>query len=191
MSYFTNWIDDQVVELLKSGKVGLLPSDTIYGLSAIALNENAVKKVHRLKDRSGHKPFIVLISDTPQLEVLGIESTQAKIVKNYWPGALSVIFASKTIPSWLQLGSRSLAIRMPANQKLCDLIAKTGPIISTSANLEGEKPANSAKEAQEVFGEQLDFYVDIGKLEGEPSTLVAIENEKLKVVRQGSLKIKP
>jgi L-threonylcarbamoyladenylate synthase len=123
MSYFTNWIDDQVVELLKSGKVGLLPSENI--------------------------------------------------------------------PSWLQLGSRGLAIRMPANQELRDLIAKVGPIISTSANLEGEKPANSAKEAQEIFGEQLDFYVDIGKLEGEPSTLVAINNEKLKVVRQGSLKIKP
>lgn len=186
MSYLTNKIDDHVVQLLKSGKVGLLPSDTIYGLSALALNEQAVEKIHKLKGRDSNKPLIVLIAKIEQLNELGLKKEQGELVKNYWPGPLSVVFESKGIPKWLQLGTESLAVRMPDNQELCDLIAKTGPIISTSANLQGQKPAELAAEAQKIFSEKLDFYVDVGKLEGQPSTLAVIENGKLKVVRQGA-----
>lgn len=186
MSYFSNKIDEHVIELLKSGKVGLLPSDTIYGLSAVALNEKAVKQVHRLKGRDANKPFIVLIGNTEQLKDLGVNTEQVDLVKKYWPGPLSVVFSSENIPQWLQLGTNSLAVRMPDRQELCDLIAETGPIVSTSANLQGETPARSVEEAKEVFGDNLDFYVDIGKLEGQPSTLAIIENGKLKVVRQGA-----
>lgn len=189
MSYSTDKIDDHVVQLLKSGKVGLLPSDTIYGLSALALNEQAVERIHRLKVRDSSKPLIVLIAKIEQLDDLGLKKEQAELVEQYWPGPLSVIFKSENIPEWLQLGTKSLAVRMPGYLELCDLIAKIGPIISTSANLQGQKPAESAAEAQKIFGGKLDFYVDMGKLEGQPSTLVVIENGKLKVVRQGACKI--
>jgi L-threonylcarbamoyladenylate synthase len=186
MSYSTNRLDDRIVELLKNGAVGLLPSDTIYGLSAVALNKDAVERVHELKGRDGNKPLIVLIANIKQLKELGLSKEQSELVENYWPAALSVIFESGNVPAWLELGSSSLAVRMPDNQELRDLIAKTGPIVSTSANLQGKKPAASVKEAKNYFNEHLDFYVDIGELNGEPSTLVLIENDQLKIVRQGS-----
>jgi L-threonylcarbamoyladenylate synthase len=186
MSYSTNRLDDRIVELLKNGAVGLLPSDTIYGLSAVALNKDAVERVHELKRRDGNKPLIVLIANIKQLKELGLSKEQSELVEYYWPAALSVIFEAENIPGWLQLRSSSLAVRMPDNQELRDLIAKTGPIVSTSANLQGKKPAASVKEAKNYFNEHLDFYVDVGELNGQASTLVKIEKNKLKVVRQGS-----
>lgn len=190
MSYRSNRLDEHVVELLQSGGVGFMPSDTIYGLSCLALDEQAVLKLHKIKDRSGNKPFIVLISDTEMLNMLSISGDEKDLLERYWPGSLSVIFKAPNSPEWLQLGSRSLAVRLPADKNLCELISKSGPLISTSANPEGGKPANSVKEAGAYFGEQLDFYVDAGDLSAsQPSTLARIVNGKLEVIRQGAVKI--
>jgi L-threonylcarbamoyladenylate synthase len=188
VSYFTKEFYNKVTELLKNGGVGLLPTDTIYGLSAIALNEQAVRRVHELKGRD-NKPLILLISEINQLEELGIQKEQANIIKEYWPGALSVIFNTNITPEWLEMGTSSLAVRMPDNNDLRRLIDKVGPIVSTSANLQGQVPAKNVEEAQKYFGDKLDFYVDAGKLNGEPSTLVKIENGQIIIVRQGSYKI--
>lgn len=188
MSYITDSFDDEIVRLLQQGKAGLLPSDTIYGLSAKALDNTAVAKLHSIKDRAAHKPFIILVSDFKMLDLLSISSDQVKLVDKYWPGALSVIFASDA-PDFLTRGTQSLAVRMPNSPSLIALINQVGPVVSTSANLEGETPARSADEARALFGEKLDFYVDAGELDNPPSTLAAIDNGKPKVVRQGAVKI--
>lgn len=188
VSYFTNKIDDKIIEHLKCGSVGFLPTDTIYGLSTTAANEKAVKKVHNLKNRD-QKPFIILISNLGQLADLGINRAEAHLVEKYWPGPLSVIFGSANVPEWLQMGTKSLAVRLPASKILCDLIAKIGPIVSTSANLQGQEPARNVEEAKKYFGEKLDFYVDVGEISGQSSTLVKIENDKLQVIRRGAYKL--
>jgi L-threonylcarbamoyladenylate synthase len=190
VAYFTDKIDAKVETLINQGAVGLLPSDTIYGLSASALRKEAVEKIHVLKGRDGNKPLIVLISHIEQMLELGINNEHLGLVKKHWPSQLSVVFQSLEIPSWLHLKTNSLAVRMPAHSELRKLIAKTGPIVSTSANLQGHSPAKSVQEARKIFGETLDFYVDVGRLEGSSSTLVKIENGMLKVLRQGAYKIK-
>jgi L-threonylcarbamoyladenylate synthase len=86
VSYYTNTIDDKVIQLLKDGGVGLLPTDTIYGLSAVALNKDAVEQVHNLKRRDGGKPLVVLIADIKQLVSLGLSVAHAESVKEHWPG---------------------------------------------------------------------------------------------------------
>jgi L-threonylcarbamoyladenylate synthase len=190
VSYYVKEFDDKVAELLKNGRVGLIPTDTIYGLSAHALNKNAVEKIHKLKGRD-NRPMIVLVSDAQQLEDLGIKSQEAKIVNKFWPGALSVIFESSQIPEWLQRGTNSLAVRLPDLKELRDLIAKTGPLVSTSANLQGQEPSKNVEEAKKYFSDKLDFYVDTGDLKGKSSTLVKIENNRIKIIRQGACEITP
>jgi L-threonylcarbamoyladenylate synthase len=190
MSYMTNQIDQKVVGLLSGGSVGFLPTDTIYGLSAVAMNEQAVERIHHLKGRDGSTPLIVLIADIEQLDSLGLKKDDADLIKKYWPGPLSVEFDAASAPSWLHRGNRFFAVRMPNNKELRELINTTGPIVSTSANLHGKKPASTTSEAERYFGKKLDFYVGAEKLEGEPSTLVKIENGQIKVLRQGAFPIK-
>jgi L-threonylcarbamoyladenylate synthase len=189
VSYVTDGFDYKVINLLQQGGVGLLPTDTVYGLSCSALDQNAVAQLHKIKERDSAKPFIILISNLKILNMLSISENQANVVKKYWPGALSVIFPAPSAPSWLQLGFQSLAVRLPAHTELTDLINKVGPIVSTSANLQSEPLVHSAQEAQKIFDNQLDFYVDVGQLDNPPSTLALLENGQLKVVRQGAVKI--
>ncbi|HCM51527.1 TPA: hypothetical protein DIS56_00085 [Candidatus Saccharibacteria bacterium] len=214
MSYITDGFDKKVVELLNEGAVGFMPTDTIYGLSCRALNEKAVERLHQLKGRSHNKPLIVLISDLKMLAlpknlsgVVGNQITEYQVfgsgldalgvrynkvitlVEKYWPGPLTVIFDAPRSPKWLHRGTKTLAVRMPAVADLQNLIKQVGPLVSTSANAEGERPAQSVEQARKYFGEQLDFYIDVGKVKTQPSTIARVEKSKLKLVRQGAIKI--
>ncbi|OGL34647.1 threonylcarbamoyl-AMP synthase [Candidatus Saccharibacteria bacterium RIFCSPHIGHO2_12_FULL_47_16b] len=189
MTYIAKSFDKKVVELLKGGAVGFMPSDTIYGLSCRALAEKAVAKIYELKGRSYTKPLIVLISNLRMLDSLGIRYN--KVIKSkYWPGPLTIILAAPKAPSWLTRGSGQLAIRWSAYQELNELINKVGPLVSTSANPEGGQPAESVEQAQKYFGELLDFYIEAGKLKARPSTIAELKNDKLKILRQGELLVK-
>jgi L-threonylcarbamoyladenylate synthase len=191
MSYLTDRLDERVAELLQKGAVGFMPSDTIYGLSCQALDEQAVERVYRLKKRDLDKPFIILISNISQLWRLNIDTAQTLIMESYWPGPISLECDVSQAPVWLNRGKRCEAFRMPADENLKKLIEETGPIVSTSANLQGGEPAATVAEAKEYFGEQLDFYVDVGDLsDRQPSTLVRNSNGKLEVIRPGAVEIK-
>jgi L-threonylcarbamoyladenylate synthase len=190
VSYVTDKFDDEVVRLLLQGGAGLLPTDTIYGLSCRALDQAAVERTHKLKNRDRTKPFVILISKTDQLEDLGIVSTDAVPALRYWPGKLTMICEAEKAPAWLHMETKSLAVRQPDYQALRDLIDKVGPIISTSANLAGGEPAISIKKAKEYFGDKLDFYVDAGRLLGRPSTIIKKNNYRFEVIRQGTVKFK-
>lgn len=189
MSYWTNKFDGEVAGLLKNGAVGLMPSDTIYGLSGRALDQKTVERIYELKGRDQNKPFIVLISDLKMLDSLNVRYNKVITDRGYWPGPLTVIFPAPQAPDWLHIGTKTLAIRLPDNKQLLKLINQTGPLISTSANLQSQEPLTSASEAKAIFGERLDFYVDVGVRKSLPSTITKIENGKLKVVRQGFIKI--
>ena len=187
MSYKTDSFDRTVIELLNSGAIGLLPSDTIYGLSSRALDKTAVDRLHEVKHRDKTKPFVVLISKIEQLNDLGIITTDAAPALRYWPGKLTMVLPAAKVPAWLHMGTKTLAVRQPGYPELMDLIDKTGPIISTSANISGGQPAASVKQAREYFGDKLDFYVDVGPLRGQPSTIAKVDNFKIKILRQGAI----
>lgn len=167
-----------------------MPSDTIYGLSCRALDEAAVERLRKIKGSDKAKPFIVLISSTTQLMDIGIITTDAAPALRYWPGQLTIICDAVDAPFWLHRGTKTLAIRQPDDKELRDLIAKVGPIVSTSANLANKKLARSAAGARKYFGDQLDFYVDKGTISKKPSTIIRTVFSKVEVVRQGTVKIK-
>lgn len=189
MAYLTDSFDSKVVELLQQGSVGFMPSGTIYGLSCLALNKRAVQKIHNLKDRSQHKPFIVLIDTINMLNLLSIDKKQVEPAIQYWPGGLTLICQAENAPTWLQLGTKTLAIRIPDNPQLCQLIDKVGPLVSTSANIQNQQPLSSAAAAKKQFAENLDFYVDAGQMDSRPSTIARLANGKLEIIRRGAVKI--
>lgn len=189
MSYTTDRFDERVIKLLQNGGVGFMPADTVYGLSCQALDKAGVERIYKFKYRFAGKPFIILISDIAQLKVLKIDPAQAEPIKKYWPGGITYICAAPNTPDWLHRGTKTLAVRLPDHNELRKLIRQVGPIVSTSANLYARKPAVTLAEGKSYFGDELDFYVDAGKIEGLPSTIVRLESGNLKVLRQGAVKI--
>lgn len=189
MAYKTRSLDKEITRLLLAGGVGVLPTDTVYGLSGRAMDKTAVAKLYKLKNRPAGKPFIILISDESQLAQLGINRADAAAALRYWPGRLSLICTAKGSPVWLQPHDHTIAVRCPDLPALAKLISITGPLISTSVNKHKADPATTIAEAEKYFKNKLDFYVDAGKLSGKPSTIVKVISGKLVVIRPGAVTI--
>ena len=182
--------DLNLVADIKKGAVGVLPTDTLYGIVGQAKSKEAVKKIYNLKSRSFQKPFIILIgsfSDLRKFEI-NLDKKTKKLLDQIWPGKVSVVFScqSKKL-EYLHCGMKSLAFRLPTSQKLSKLLKKTGPLVAPSANPEGQKPAENIKEARNYFNQSVDFYVAGGKLKGAPSTIVEIKNGKMDLIREGKM----
>lgn len=102
----------------------------------------------------------------------------------YWPGATSVILNLGTALSYAHRGKNGLPFRIPNQQNLIELLKETGPIASTSANLEGEPTVNNINEAMAIFRENVDFYVDNGDLsDHKPSRIIEILDGKINEIR--------
>ncbi|PIR88496.1 MAG: threonylcarbamoyl-AMP synthase [Candidatus Harrisonbacteria bacterium CG10_big_fil_rev_8_21_14_0_10_44_23] len=177
------------VKLLRSQKVGILPTDTIYGLVASALDFDSVERLYEIRYRDKNKPVIVLIGRISDLKLFGIKlsSKLKKSLKRYWPGPISIIFpVSSPRFSHIHRGGGSIAFRLPQNRPLRRLLKKTGPICAPSANPQGEAPAQDIETAKKYFANQVDFYIDCGEIKNPPSTVLKIEGNTFIVVRKGA-----
>ncbi len=176
-------------KVILKGAVGVLPTDTVYGLVCSAADKVAVARLYGLKTRE-HKPGTVIAADIAQLAELGIKLRYLKAVEQFWPGSVSVIIPCGEELSYLHLGLNGLAVRVPTTKNLQALLRQTGPLLTTSANHPGEPTANTLAEAQKYFGEQVDFYADGDDLsKNQPSTIIRIVDDAIEIVRQGAIKI--
>lgn len=177
-------------KLLKPGAVGIIATDTVYGIVARAGDKSAVARLYEIKKRD-EKPGTLIAANLEQLEALGLKHRYLKAVEQYWPCAVSVIIPTGD-PSltYLHRGKMSIAVRIPADKKLQELLEKTGPLLTSSANQPGEPTANIVQQAKDYFGDQPDFYDDGGDLSGrEPSTIIRIIDDAVEIIRQGAVKI--
>jgi len=172
---------------LKSGKVGIIPTDTIYGISCLASSKENIEKIYEIKGRDYTKPFIVLISRIENLKEFGISPSdkESEILSKYWPGPVSIILDIKDDKfHYLHRGKMSLAFRLPDDKKLIYILNKTGPLVSTSANISGLPTINGVMEAGEYFDKTLDFMLDIGPLsDRKPSRIIQIKNGVEVIIR--------
>ncbi len=165
---------DEVRRLLDGG-VGVVPTDTLYGIVASAFNAGAVERVYRIKDRMPVKPPIILVASIDDLARFDVTITpmELTILHHHWPGPVSVIFPCENAAfAYLHRGANSLAFRLPNDERLRAFLAKSGPLIAPSANPEGLPPAKTVAEAKGYFGDLVDFYIDDGTKEGSPSVII-------------------
>ena len=176
--------------LQKPGAVGVIPTDTVYGIVARAADEAAVKRLYEIKHRS-HKPGTIIAANREQLELLGLKHRYVKAVEQFWPGAVSVIIPiSDPRLDYLHQGKLSLAVRVPELAALHSLLMVTGPLLTSSANLPTEPTAVNIDQAKAYFGDQVDFYEDGGDLSNrQASTLIRIVDDAIEVLRQGAVTI--
>lgn len=183
--------DQELIKLLTKGAVGVLPTDTVYGIVAVAANKEAVIRLYATKNRE-QKPGTVIAANLDQLVQLGIKRRYLLAVEQFWPGPVTVVLPTGDPElNYLDQGVVSLAVRVVDHPELVELLEKVGPLLTSSANQPGEPPANTIEDAKAYFGSSIDFYVDGGDLGGrQPSTIIKILDDTIEVIRHGAVKIR-
>lgn len=180
---------NEVAEQLIAGAVGVIPTDTVYGLVCSAHHPDAIRRLYALKHRE-NKPGTIVAANVDQLVELGIPRRYLKVIEQYWPNPISVVIPVGQKLEALHLGKGSLAVRVPKNDALSNLLAITGPLLTTSANNPGEPTASTIAAAKAYFSDTVDFYVDGGDLENHaPSTIIRVVDDAIEVLRQGAVHI--
>ena len=177
---------NEIAALLRDGKVVLLPTDTIYGLHGVATDAAAVARIAELKGREDTKPFIVLAASIDQLTEIGIEAEVDLLrrLNNIWPAPLTAILPLRQ-PVPASRGASSLAMRIPALDWLREHIARTCPLVSTSANRSGEPPVQTPLMLPSRLHEALDAVIDGGPRTGEPSAILDLTGAEPRFIREG------
>lgn len=187
---FTSLKDPELTAALMSGKVGVIPTDTVYGLVGRASSQKAIEHMYSVKSRK-RQPGTTIAASIEQLEQLGFPIHQLQHASSYWPDALSVEMSAIAISHYLSTDQPVMAARIPNKTDLLELLAVTGPLMTTSANAPGEPTSTSIAMAMSYFGDSVDFYVDDGDLSGRPpSTIIGFDDDdKIIIYRQGAVNL--
>jgi len=163
----------EVAALLRSGGIVLMPTDTIYGLHALA-NDDSAARVADIKGREEGKRFVVVGASVDQLEAMGAEVPDA--LRRIWPAPLSAV---------MRRGNSTIAARIPALDWLRELLEQTGPLFSTSANRSGKPPITEPSDLEPKLLEQLDGLIDAGRINGKASAIVDFTGTEPRFIRDG------
>ncbi len=193
---FKNKIDykkiEQIGYSIKNGGVVVFPTETVYGIGTNGLNEKAVEKLYKIKQRPLTKPISLLVSNFEMIDIIAKDVTEIeyKIMKKFFPGPLTIILNKKDcVPSIVTANGDTVGVRMPENDIALQIIEKSGvPIATPSANISGKPSGTNIKMIMQDFKNQVDYFIDNGESKiGRPSTIIKVENEQIKVLRQGSI----
>lgn len=180
---------NDAVDIIERGGIVVTKTDTIYGIITDAFNPESVEKIYRIKGREKDKPFIILIPDIKCLNRFNVNLDE-RLGKLISSRGITVILKLKEPDKfeYLHRGTKKLGFRIPDDVEFLSFLKKLNiPVVAPSANPSGLEPAKNIKQAIEYFKESVDLYVDRGDvINNVASTIVEMENGKIKIVRQGS-----
>lgn len=182
----------KAAQIINDGEIVVFPTETVYGIGADALNEEAIKKLYNIKERPVNKKISLLVSSIDMLKKFtqNISNAEEKLIKEFFPGPLTLILHKKDIiPDILTNNEDVVGFRMPANEIALELIENVGnPIATSSANRSGQPTGETIDDIKNVFKNEVDFYIDGGKSKiGTPSTIVQVIDEVPHIIREGSI----
>ncbi|MGH9300528.1 MAG: L-threonylcarbamoyladenylate synthase [Acidimicrobiales bacterium] len=176
--------------LLGSGQVVGLPTDTVYGLAALASSESAVARLFELKERSPSVDVAVLVADAAQARALALDWPHPVdlLAREFWPGALTLVLSRRVGLDWnLGSSSESVGVRCPSHDGVRRLCAALGPLAVTSANIHGQPTPPDASGIRRIFGAGLALVVDGGRCDGLASTVVDCRTRPPSCLREGAV----
>lgn len=182
---------EEVADILLSGAIVALPTDTVYGLAALSTNAEAVRRLYDIKRRDRNKPIPLLVHSTRHLPNLVTEVPEraTALLESHWPGALTVVFRKHPKAFAEVSAGDTIGIRMPDSTVALAVISMLArPLAVTSANVSGARPALTADAVMESFGDVIDCVLDGGTAPGEKvSTVLLVVEEKFRVLREGAI----
>lgn len=180
---------DDAAQLLAQGLVVAIPTDTVYGLAAALADGATVARLSVLKHRPSSMPIAVLCA-TPDAAI-GVATSwstgAARLAARYWPGPLTIIVPVAPELAAILGSAGTAGLRVPDDDVCRALLARTGPLAVTSANLHGAPPATSPTDVLTAFGATLDAVIDDGRRDGAVSTVVDVSGHEPVIVREGAL----
>lgn len=181
---------DKLRTILESGGAVVLPTETVYGLFAQALNEDAVNRVYQLKQRPRDKAMNLNVSNLNDIYFFSQNPPYflEKLYNRFMPGPLTIILkANKNVPFWVNSGLDTVGFRLPNHEKTLRLIAETGPLIGPSANVSGQESGTEFTKLLSQFSEKLEGIADDEALTGIDSTILDLSGPRARILRQGSI----
>ncbi|MHA6784993.1 L-threonylcarbamoyladenylate synthase [Pseudonocardia saturnea] len=176
---------------VRSGRLVVLPTDTVYGLGCDAFSSTAVRALLKAKNRGPDMPVPVLVGSWSTIDglVLGVPTEARRLIEAFWPGGLSLVLTHAPSLAW-DLGSTkgTVMLRMPLHPVALELLRDVGPMAVSSANISGSPPPATVAGAVEQLGNAVPVYLDGGD-SGEPvaSTIVDLTGDAPLVLREGAV----
>jgi len=176
--------------ILLSGGLVAFPTDTVYGVGALAFHQKAIEEIYIAKDRAIEKAIPVLIGDTADLIKVADEIPifAMRLIARFWPGPLTVLLPKKTTLPEAISATSTVGVRVPAHDMARALLRLAGPLAVTSANISGQPSPTTAQEVSTQLGGRIAMILDGGKTPGGiPSTLVDCTGDEIQVLREGPI----
>ena len=179
-------------EIIKNGGLVLFPTETVYGLGANGLDENAVKKIYKAKGREQDNPLILHVSNFDMVSKIAknISDIEYTLMKTFWPGPFTIILdRTEIVPDIVTAGLDTVGVRMPSGIIAKELISYAGiPIAAPSANVSGRPSGTNISDIFEELSDKVDYIVDGGECEvGLESTVVRVVDGIPNILRPGKI----
>jgi L-threonylcarbamoyladenylate synthase len=178
------------LEVLLSGGLVAFPTDTVYGVGALAFHQNAIESIYVAKNRPTEKAIPVLIGDSPDVIRVANEIPifAMKLIARFWPGPLTVLVPKKpTLPKAVS-ATATVGVRVPDHETARSLLRLAGPMAVTSANIAGQASPTTAQHVFDQLKGRIAMIIDGGETPGGiPSTLVDCTGEEIQILREGPI----
>lgn len=175
----------------KSGRLVVMPTDTLYGLGCDAFDNDAVASLLATKHRGPDMPVPVLVGswDTVKGLVATLDDTARTLIEAFWPGGLSIVVPQAPSLPWNLGDTRgTVMLRMPMHPIAIELLREVGPMAVSSANISGHQPPTTAIAAKQQLGKAVTVYLDGGEAKiGKPSTIIDLSGPHPYLLREGAL----
>jgi len=182
---------EQTAEILRKGGICVYPTETCYGLGCDATNKKAIKKIRKIKKIDNNKKISIIVSDIEMMKNYGIIPKRVRrIIQICMPAPLTIVVNKReSIPDILN--KEEIAFRIPNNIVALKLAKKLGkPITATSANITKNGPIYNIEKVIKIFDKKVDVILDAGNLsEVDPSTIIDMKDDKIKLIREGPVKL--
>jgi tRNA threonylcarbamoyl adenosine modification protein (Sua5/YciO/YrdC/YwlC family) len=182
-------VHDEIVAALRTPELVVVPTDTVYGVIADAFNPKATMALRDAKELAPTAPLTVFIRSPRQVSGLVSEIPEAadRLMASYWPGPLTIVLPATDGLTW-DVGTRTVvALRMPTDDLLLELIGEVGPLVCSAAARPVDEPPRTAADAQAALGEHVALYVDGGARTAPWSTIVDLTRDHATVLREGAV----